>query len=171
MLSLSFVDSDPERTWSAGALMHCGDRHALAIVANEGTLMTVGPVEPQLHKSQLHKSRLVTAAAIVLLSLGSFMLALCATGNAPLVASFLFFCVGVVLFWSGWATIKRLRGWRIWAGAASWLMIVFTVWAAAILGDARYYPMPLAEALERWAITLTPGAVGSFVLWAKRRGT
>jgi hypothetical protein len=65
--------------------------------------------------------------------------------------------------YAGLATIRRWRGWRIWAGTASWSMIVIIV--LGLFDAARSDP--------NWAVTVAARiivvALAVFVLVAKRR--
>lgn len=124
------------------------------------------------------RSGLVTASGITLGGLGSLcILGILYAAARPLwsdvqPASFalpLFALPGMAIFLAGFATAARWRGWRVWAGTVSWLMIAFTA-----VGTMTFLMEPIAgltsfsERLVTVFVALAPGAVGFFALLAKQ---
>ena len=124
------------------------------------------------------RSGLVTASGMVLVLLGGLCIAAVlyavlrplwsdaarAAAALPLVA-----LPGLVVCLAGFATVERWRGWRVWAGSVSWLMIVFTALASmTLLMGPISVVASFWERLVTVFVSLAPGAVGAFVLLAKQ---
>jgi hypothetical protein len=76
----------------------------------------------------------------------------------------------LALLEAGLATVRRWRGWRVWAGLFSWLAIALSAMVLFGLIITSYdSQLSTAESVLRAAFGLIPGAVGIFALWAKRR--
>jgi drug/metabolite transporter (DMT)-like permease len=149
----------------------------LQLFLQYGVLMSE---EPQAVAAQpsMPRSGLVTASGMVLVLLGGLCIAAVLYAVArplwsdvervpstmPLVA-----LPGLVVCVAGLATVERWRGWRVWAGTVSWLMIVFTALASMTL---LMGPISVAASfLERLVtvfVSLAPGTVGAFALLAKQ---
>lgn len=128
-------------------------------------------------QASMPRSGLVTASGMALLLLGVLCIAavlyavarpLWSDAGRVSAASPLIAVPGVAVFLAGFATLERWRGWRIWAGAASWLMIVFTgVALMTLLMGPMLVVSSLSERLVTVFVSLAPGAVGGFALLAK----
>jgi hypothetical protein len=125
--------------------------------------------EPQSASAQ-RRTGLVTAAGIMLVLAGGLGLVFVYETNSATIGAF-----ASIVLTAGFLTVQRGRSWRIWAGAASWILIAGdAVFVWRLIGDPNIpFLTSLSEQFRTSAIpfilTVLPSCIGVFVLWAKRK--
>ncbi len=120
--------------------------------------------------SKVRRSGLVTAAGVMLVLSGGLGIAFVYNTNSRVVAVF-----ALVIIFAGVLTIQRGRNWRIWASAASWILIAWgAVFVWGLFRDQNVsFSTSLSEQFLSSAIpfilTVLLVCIGVFVLWAKRK--
>jgi len=123
---------------------------------------------------RLRRTRTTTSAGIVLLAFSVVLALLSIKFAAPTYG--LTDAIGPVLIFgviaaAGAATVRRWRGWRIWAGAVAWILIWASVYMLprAILSLGSPFAGDVGAGKFMVFLTVPLIAIGGFVLWAKRQ--